>query len=141
MGGLVRGGGDDFREHVQGLYAGLVNATRRPKDAALRHVEETLSSDHVLDELAVRLKCERGDFTRRTKGAAYRPFAARYLTRYAGLTQRGVADILGVSTGVAVSLQLQQFEELVGEHPKLRALSRRCDKAFDSLIKAHANKR
>jgi len=134
-------GGDDFQEYVQGLYAELVNATHRPEDAALRHVEETLSCDQVLDELAARLKCERGDFTRRTKGAAYRPFAARYLTRYAGLTQRGVADILGVSTGVAVSLQLRRFEELVAENPKLRAQARKCDKAFASLMKRHTKRR
>ncbi|MBT3296866.1 MAG: hypothetical protein HN919_19615 [Verrucomicrobia bacterium] len=109
---------------MQGLYAELVNATRRPEDASLHHVEEVLSVDQVLDELAGRLKCERGDFTRRTKGAAFRPFTARYLTRYAGLTQRGVADILGVSTGVAVSLQFGRFDELVAENPKLRAYSR-----------------
>ena len=133
-------GGDDFQEHVQGLYAELVDASRRPEDAALRHVEETLSIDQVLDVLADRLKCERGDFTRRTKGAAYRPFAARYLTRYAGLPQRGVADTLGVSTGVAVSLQLRRFEELVAENPKLRAVARKCDRALLSLMKTHAKR-
>jgi putative transposase len=128
-------GGDDFQEHVQGLYAELVNATRRPEDAALRHVEEVLSVNQVLDELARRLKCERESFTKRSKGTVYRPFAARYLTRYAGLTQRGVADILGVSTGVAVSLQLRRFDELLAEDPKLRALARKCDKALASLMK------
>ena len=72
--------------------------------------------------------------------AAYRPFAARYLTRYAGLTQRGVADILGVSTGVAVSLQLRRFEQLVRENPKLRALARKCNKYLASLLKKHAKR-
>ena len=128
-------GGDDFQEYVQGLYAELVNAAGRPEDAAFRHVEEVLSVDQVLNELAARLKCERADFTRRAKGAVYRPFAARYLTRYAGLTQRGVADILGVGTGVAVSLQLRRFDELVAENPKLRALERKCDKALAALMK------
>ena len=65
----------------------------------------------------------------------------RYLTRYAGLTQRGVADILGVSTGVAVSLQLRRFEELVAENPKLRAQARKCDKAFALLMKRHTKRR
>lgn len=62
------------------------------------------------------------------------------MTRYAGLTQRGVADILGVSTGVAVSLQLRRFEELVAENPKLCAVARKCDKAFASLIKKHSKR-
>ncbi len=131
-------GGDDFQEHVQGLYAELVNATRRPENASLRHVEQTLSVNQGLDELAVRLKCERRDFMRCTKGAAYRPFAARYLTRYAGLTQRDVADVFGVGTGVAVSLQLRRFDELVADDPKLRAAARKCDKAFASLMERHA---
>ena len=89
--------------------------------------------------MAARLKCERGDCMRRTKGAAYRPFAARYLTRYAGLTQRNVADVLGVGTGVAVSLQLRRFDELVAEAPKLRATARKCDRAFVSLMKKHSS--
>ena len=128
-------GGDDFQEHVQGLYAELVTATRRPEDAALRHVETVLSVDQVLDIVTDTLKCKRGDFTRRTKGAIYRPFAARYLTRYAGLTQREVADVLGVGTGAAVSLQLRRYEELVAKNPKLHTQARRCNKALSSFLK------
>ena len=74
------------------------------------------------------------------RGRRYRPFAARYLTRYAGLTQRGVAGILGVSTGVAVSLQLRRFEELVAENPKLCAQARKCDRALALLMKTHARR-
>ena len=71
---------------------------------------------------------------------AVRPFASTYLTRSAGLTQRGVPDILGVSTGVAVSLQLRRFEELVAANPKLCTVARECDKASASLVKKHAKR-
>ncbi len=133
-------GGDDFHEHVQGLYAERVDATRRPEDAALRCVEEVLSVDQVLTELARRLKCDRELFIKRAKGTLHRPFAARYLARYAGLTQRDVADILGVSTGAAVSLQLRRFDTLVSEDPKLRALARKCDKALFALLNKSRSK-
>jgi hypothetical protein len=131
-------GGDEFQERVQGLYAELIDAAGRPEDAALRRVETVLSADQVLHELARRLTCERVDFTRRSKGTIYRPFAARNLTRYAGLTQRAAADVLGVGTGVAVSLQLRRFEQRVAENPKLNTLARKCDKAFATLMRKHA---
>jgi REP element-mobilizing transposase RayT len=131
-------GGDEFQERVQGLYAELIDATVRPEDAAMRRAEKVLCVDQVLHELAHRLKCERVDFTRRSKGTIYRPFAARYLTRYAGLTQRAAADVLGVGTGVAVSLQLRRFEQRVAENPKLNTLARKCDKAFATLMRKHA---
>ena len=131
-------GGDAFQERVQGLYAELIDATGRPEDTALRRVAKVLSVDQVLDELAHRLKCERADFTKRSKGTVYRPFAARYLTRYAGLTQRSAAGVLEVGTGVAVSLQLRRFEQLVAENPKLNTLARKCDKAFTTLMRKHA---
>ena len=78
--------------------------------------------------------CEQELFVRRSKGTAYRPFAARYLTRYAGLSQRDVAAILGVSTGAAISLQLRRFEALLTDNRNLRSLAKKCDKALSALI-------
>jgi putative transposase len=127
-------GGEAFRDEMQGLYAELVAATSRPEDAALRNVVEVLTADQVLAELAERLGCEQGLFTRRSKGTVHRPFAARYLTRYAGLSQREVAAILGVSTGAAISLQLRRFEDLVADNRKLRSLAKKCDKALSALM-------
>ncbi|MBT3193170.1 MAG: hypothetical protein HN341_11505 [Verrucomicrobia bacterium] len=34
-----------------------------------------------------------------------------------------VADVLGVSTNVAVSLQLRRFDQLVAENPKPRSVA------------------
>ena len=79
---------------------------------------------------------ERELFVSRSKGTAYRPFAARYLTRYAGLSQREVAAIFGVSTGAAISLQLRRFEALLVDNRKLRSLAKQCDKALSALISA-----
>jgi hypothetical protein len=93
-----------------------------------------LSADQVLAELARLMGCERALFARRAKGTAHRPFAARYLTRYAGLSQREVAAILGVSTGAAISLQLRRFEALVADNRKLRSLAKKCDKALSALM-------
>ena len=100
----------------------------------LRCVVEVLSADQVLVALAGVLKCPPELFARRSKGTVHRPFAARYLTRYAGLSQREVAAILGVGTGAAVSLQLRRFDALTSENPKTRALARKCDKALSALI-------
>ena len=100
----------------------------------MRNVVVVLSADQVLAELARLLGCERARFARRSKGTAHRPFAARYLTRFAGLSQREVAAILGVSTGAAISLQLRRFEALLADSRKLRSLAKKCDKALSALI-------
>jgi REP element-mobilizing transposase RayT len=123
-------GGDDFQEQVLERYAERVESARRPEDAALRRTVTVLPAEDVLATLARLMRCKRDAFTRRRKGAAQRPFAAHYLTRYAGQSQREAAGLLGVSTGAAVCLQLGRFHALIAEHRNLRDLARKCDKAL-----------
>ena len=40
-----------------------------------------------------------------------RPVAAMMLGKYGGLTQRDVADAMGLNTGAAVSLQVRKLKE------------------------------
>ena len=49
-----------------------------------------------------------------------RAIAARYLLRYAGQSQRDVADCLSIGTGAAVSDQLKRLPEKLGKDRRLR---------------------
>jgi predicted transcriptional regulator len=51
-----------------------------------------------------------------------RAAAAWALVRYAGLSQREVAEELGVSTGAAVSHQIAKWQEVIGQEQSWRDL-------------------
>ena len=94
-----------------------------------------LGAEWVLAQLAEEMDCDQGDFLTRQKGTPLRPFAAHFLTHYAGLSQRQVAEVLAVSTGAAVCLQLRRFEELVAGHKPTRRLADQCKTALDEALK------
>ncbi len=127
-------GSETFRDELLGRYSKLVASSGRPEDAAFRKIAKTLPADAVLRELIRLMACTREDFVTRSKGTAYRPFAARYLTRFAGLSQREVADILCVGSGVAVNLQLRRFKELVENNRELQRLACKCEEAFKKMM-------
>ena len=132
-------GGVEFRDQLQALYTAAASGVNRREDVTLRRREMVLSADAVIKTLAGLLGCEPDAFKVRGKGTARRPFAAHFLTRYAGLSQRDVAQHLGVSTGAAVCLQLRRFEELTAADRKLRKLAAACRDALDKqLRKANA---
>jgi putative transposase len=128
-------GGEAFRDQMQGLYATLVSRVSHPEDTALRREVRTLPVEQVLAQLAEEMDCDQGDFLIRQKGTPLRPFAAHFLTHYAGLSQRVVADVLAVSTGAAVCLQLRRFEELVAGHKPTRRLADQCRTALDASFR------
>jgi len=59
-------------------------------------------------------------FKRRRHGCALRAIAARYLIRYAGQSQRDVADYLNVGSGSAVGQQLKCLPDKLAKERRLR---------------------
>lgn len=63
---------------------------------------------------------EKAAICRRQKGTYVRQVAAKMLCRYGGLTQRQVAEILKLSTGSAVSMQLKKLNQALSGNRKLK---------------------
>lgn len=134
---LMRGsrlgiGGSEFQEWMQQQHAERILQTKRPEDAALRRVGERIDPDEV-----VRVVCrELGETPERTRERQretwLRPIVARMLGKYSGLTQRGIAERLGVTTGVSVCKQLGRLRDGMKEDA---ALARRVT-ALDTTLAA-----
>ena len=76
---------------------------------------------------------ETDEFMRRRHDSALRGVAARYLLRYAGQSQRDVADLLGIGSGSAVNGQLKR---LPGKIAADRRLRQQVAKAEEQLMTA-----
>ena len=81
-----------------------------------------LEAGLVLGVLAEGLGVDVKDFCRRRRGSYLRAVAARYLMRYAGQTQREVAEELKAGSGSAISKQISMHKEAMEDAVLVRKL-------------------
>ena len=81
-------------------------------------------------------RSQRGLRTVYHKGSLARPIAAKMLCRYAGLTQREVADVFEIKTGAAVSTQLKRLKEAAAYRPDVAPLLKRTDRRVRQLLRS-----
>ncbi|MDA0323796.1 MAG: transposase [Verrucomicrobia bacterium] len=127
-------GSDGFRAWIDELYQKRVETHARPEDVSFRHITEPLPTDDVLAILTEIFGVEVDEFKRRRHDSPLRAVAARSLMRYAGLSQRGVADLLKVGSGAAVC---NQINRLPGKLAKDRRLRRQVKQAEEAIAKAY----
>ena len=128
-------GGDGFRAWVNELYQELVEKHDLPEDVSFRHLTEPLAADAVLEVLAKAFEVDIDRFRRRARGSSLRTVAARYLIRYAGLSQRAVAQLLEAGSGSAISKQLRRHAEALEKDRKLNRGMRKADKALSDVLR------
>lgn len=124
-------GDEAFRDRMQDLYGRAVGRHKRLEDVSLRRVGLRHSAGKVVKVCCGCLGVEEKEIRRRRRESWVRPVVAWALGRYAGLTQREIANIIGVSTGKAVSVQQVRLKEGVQE-------DRRLTKVISALTKAMA---
>ena len=113
-------GSDGFRAWIDELYQQRLEAQARPEDASFRHITEPLPAGEVLGIVGGVLGVELDEFKRRRRNSALRAVAARCLIRYAGLSQRDVADLLRMGSGAAVCNQLTRLPDKLARDRRLR---------------------
>ncbi len=113
-------GSDDFRAWIDEQYQKRLKKHARPEDVSFRHTSTPLSANNVLAILAEIFKVDTAEFSRRRHGSALRAVAARFLIRYAGLSQRDVADLLTIGSGSAVCKQLATLPSKLSKDRRLR---------------------
>ena len=112
-------GSDAFRLWVDERYREQLRGHGAPEDVSFLHIVEPLAEDLVLEAVASGLGVEVLELSRRRRSSANRAIAARMLLNYAGLTQRQSADLLGMNTGAAVSVQLRSLPGVLSRNRKL----------------------
>ena len=129
-------GGDGFRAWVDKLYQDRVETHARPEDVSFRHISEPLPAEDVLSTLGEVFEVDIGEFKRRRHGSALRAVASKYLIRFAGMSQRDVADFLHVGSGSAVCNQLKSLDGKLKANRHLRKQVARVEKELANLRQA-----
>ncbi len=104
-------GSAGFRAWIDEMYDKRAEIHGAPEDISFRRITEPLDPSLVLKNIAGVLKVDVEDFSRRRRNSLLRAIAARYLIRYSGLDQRGVAGLLNAGSGAAISKQLNRHAE------------------------------
>ena len=113
-------GSAEFISDMKDRYQSGVEGGVRKREDVLSVTERTrLGSGEILDAVMRGLRIGREDLMRRRGGGEYRGIAARMLVKYGGLTQRETAEVLGLTTGAAISRQQKALEERLKRHCSL----------------------
>jgi putative transposase len=124
-------GSDDFREEVEDRYRALVGGRVASEDISFRRVKGGVPAETILQAVGAVAGVDVKELTTRQRDSRWRAVAARMLCRYGGLTQRAVAPLLGVRTGVAVSCQLRNLARLLKSDKALEQRLLRIERQLD----------
>ena len=133
-------GSDGFRAWIDELYQKRVETHARPEDVSFRHLTEPLPAGDVLAILTETFAVEEDEFKRRRHNSPLRAVAARSLMRYAGLSQRAVADLLKVGSGAAVCNQINRLPEKLAKDRRLRRQVKQAEEAISKAYHQRAKK-
>ena len=114
-------GSEEFRERVRWLYHRLCDDKPRQEDVAFRRMPRRVEVEVILESVCQRLAVDRGSLLRTRRDSGPRAVAARMLCDHGDLTQRQVAQTLGLRSGAAVSKQLRSLTHRLASDRDLRA--------------------
>lgn len=127
-------GDETFCAWVDGIYQKRVAGSRRLEDVRFRNIRKTLGKAAVLSVLTKVFKIPEVLFRRRRRNSVMRGVAARFLCKYAGLTQREVAEELEMGSGAAVSHQMRKVAGLLQSDRKLSDLAAEAGRLLDRQL-------
>ena len=129
-------GDEDFRVTVQRATLKVAAERERKEDVSFRKVLGRLPVAKVLELVTDAFGVSDEALRAGQKGSFVRPAASRCLIRHAGLSQREVAEHLGVSTGAAISAQVKLLNRAEArDRPLARKLKRLESKIQDEQRK------
>ena len=129
-------GPEEFVHWVRGMHDKLSGKHRRTEDGTLRRRSRGLAAERVIEIVCRQLGADREEVIRQRKDSLLRRITARMLCRYSGLTQRQAGELLHLSTGAAVSMQLKALAAAGAAKGKLRKKLTAIDKAICAEIDA-----
>ena len=122
-----------FRASARERYEDLIEQRGRAEDVSFRRSGRTLSTDRIVTEVCRTLGIEEAELKCYHRDSLIRPIAAKMLCKYGGLTQREVADLFGIKSGAAVSIQLKRLKETAANRPDVARLLGRLDRQLQKL--------
>lgn len=129
-------GSPEFQRRIRTLYENLLHGRTRPEDAAFRRAGRCVPVEKILAVVCRELETPREELPIRRRDCLPRAVAARMLCDWGALTQRQTADVLGLGSGAAVSLQLRRLAEELASNARLR---KRVDRILAALADQEAD--
>ncbi len=102
-------GSDASHERSKTMYQEMLQAYDKKEDVSLRCEGKYASVDEVIKVTLERLNAPQTVLAHRSRNSMVRPVVAYALCCYAGCTQRAAAEVMGLRSGVAISLQLTKL--------------------------------
>jgi len=112
-------GSEGFRARIRAFYESRLREQPRTEDIAFRRIGTRLPVEQILQAVCQGLATDRTSLLRRRRDSRERAVASRLLCDLGGLTQREVAEVLGLRSGAAVSAQLHKLANEIKTDPRL----------------------
>jgi REP element-mobilizing transposase RayT len=113
-------GSERFQAEIEGKHPERVKSSGKPEDVAFRRPGRRATVEQVRAVVERVVGQEAKAFQRQRKLGWERALLAKALVEQAGLTQREAAEVMGLKTGAAVSIQLRRLREAVPQDAPLR---------------------
>ncbi len=118
-------GSDTFMETIKHLHRRKAVESLKREDVSFRQIRSWKTAEEVEDAVRGAVGERWEEFLAYKAGRAVRGFTAWSLRQYAGLTQREIADRLGLTTGSAVSHMIRASMEMPEAERWRKALNSR----------------
>jgi len=128
-------GSEEFKTWVCELYNELAEKSESPEDVSFRRIIEPMKAEDVLSVVAEVFEVKTEEFLVRRRNSPLRAVAAKYLIKYAGLTQRQVARYLEVGTGGAINKQLERLPNFLVKDKRLSRILVKMEKNLNAQRK------
>lgn len=125
-----------FRGRVEALYRQASQGRSESEDVSFRRGGQRVSAKRIVSVVCQELGLGEEDVLRRRRDSLARPILARLLCQAGGLTQRAAAEVLGIRSGAAVSVQIRRLGASLARD---RRLSERVAKMESRLRKECLN--
>ena len=125
-------GSEMCRERINDLYGGLVEGHATKEDVSFRRGGGFYPVENILSVALEVLNADAASLKRRSMNSMIRPVVAYALCRYGGLTQRQVAEVMGIRSGAAVSLQIKRLHEQMESNGRLKAMLKSLKNRLDN---------
>ena len=132
-------GSEAFCNWVRDRHFDLVMGQKRKEDASFRRTGHPLRAEEIETVVCRELRVDVKVLQEQRRDSFVRPVAARMLVKYGGLTQREVADRLGVTSGAAVSHQMKRLSGGLAADPELHRRVTRIESVLGQKKKQSAS--
>lgn len=113
-------GSPGFDSRIRSLYKKIIEGRDVVEDVSFRNQIDPLPVEAVITAVCEVFDVKEDVVYTRQRGSSVRPVTAKMLCKFAGITQREVAEVLNLKSGVAVSCQLRKLRKKVEDDDELK---------------------